>query len=172
MRTIESIIVLAMRDALACSCEATSIPYLPHPMDVCRLVLASGGSQLLACAAVLHEVVALGKIHLSTVEQRYGPAVAERVQVLCRQTAEDDEGLLLLCADRVSHLVRWGHMAPPERLTQELNALHLALRHLDPSARQVLAHQLESVVQPLVPMVKRTRSKSRSAGRGIQQNVS
>lgn len=174
MRTIESIIVLAIRDALACSTDTPSIPYLPHPMDVCRLVLAAGGSQLSACAAVLHEVVALGKLHLSTVEQRYGSVVAERVQVLCGQAAEDDEGLLLLCADRVSHLVRWAHMAPPESLARELNALHMSLRPLEPAARQVLCEQLETLQQPVVLVPKRLRArtaKSSSAPRGVHQQV-
>lgn len=170
MRTIEPILVLAIRDALSCSTETPSIPYLPHSMQVCRLVLTAGGSQVSACAAVLHEVVALGQLHLTIVEQRYGSAVAERVQVLCRQMAEDDEGLLLLCADRVSHLVRWGHMTPVESLVRELNTLHLSLRRLDPVARQVLSQQLESV-QPQVQVTRRTRSRLSSARRGVQQHV-
>lgn len=160
MRTIEPILVLAIRDAIVCSSDTPSVPYLPHPMDVCRLVLAAGGSQISACAAVLHEVVASGRLHLSSVEQRYGQAVAERVQLLCRQVAEDEEGLLLLCADRVAELVRWGHKASAESLASELNALHLRMRLLSPCARQVLARQLESLVQPVVPRPRRTRART------------
>jgi hypothetical protein len=141
-------IVLAMRDALACS-DSTFIPYLPHPMDVCRLVLACGGSQLAACAAVLHEVVALGHIPVESVAQRYGRAVTERVEQLVAQRAEDDEGLLLLCADRVAHLVRWSHMALPESLAREMNDLNLALRRLHPAAREVLDQELQRI-QPEV----------------------
>lgn len=170
MRTIEPVIVLAMRDALACSSDAASIPYLPHPMEVCRLVLACGGSQLSACAAVLHEVVALGQLHSSLVEQRYGLAVAEKVQVLCRQQADDDEGLLLLCADRVSHLVRWGHMTPPESVARERSALHMILRRLDPCARQLLCQELESMpAAPVVRVARRTRlGTSRSTPRSLR----
>lgn len=175
MRTIEPIIVLAIRDALECFPESPSIPYLPHPMEVCRLVLACGGSQLSACAAVLHEVVALGKLHASVVEQRYGGVVLERVQVLSRQVAEDEEGLLLLCADRVSHLLQWSHLAPSEQTLRERNALQVGLRRLDPAARQILSQRLDSVqAEPVVHFVKpkRTRVRSaRSAGRGVQQHV-
>lgn len=152
MRTIDSIIVLAMRDALERLSEPPSIPYVPHPMEVCRLVLACGGSQISACAAVLHEIVARGQMSESEVEQRYGRAVAERVQSLCGQQAEDEESLLLVCADRVVHLVRWGNMTPPESLVRELNQLHLALRRLEAPARQVLMEQLDSL-QPL-PVVQ------------------
>ena len=149
MRTIEPMIILAMRDALACS-ESTFIPYLPHPMDVCRLVLACGGSQLAACAAVLHEVVALGHIHLEAVAQRYGSG-----------GADDEEALLLLCADRVAHLVRWSHMAPSESLAREMNDLNLALRRLEPAARQVLAGELERIhPEVLVPQVVSSRKYS------------
>lgn len=148
MRTIDSMIVLAMRDALERLSEPPSIPYVPHPMEVCRLVLACGGSQISACAAVLHEIVALGKMSEAEVEQRYGRAVAERVQSLCGRPAEDEESLLLLCADRVVHLVRWGNMTPPESLARELNQLHLAVRRLEPTARQLLTQQLDSL-QPL-----------------------
>lgn len=165
MRTIEPMIVLAIRDALACLSDAPTIPYLPHPMEVCRLVLACGGSQLSACAAVLHEVVALGQLHASVVEQRYGRAVAEKVQVLCRQSADDEEGLLLLCADRVSHLVRWAHMTPPESVARELNALHLSLRRLEPSARQFLTEQLESVqAWPVLHVARRSRLRAARTG--------
>ena len=160
MRTIEPMIILAMRDALACS-ESTFIPYLPHPMDVCRLVLACGGSQLAACAAVLHEVVALGHIHLEAVAQRYGSGVAERVEQLVGRRADDEEALLLLCADRVAHLVRWSHMAPSESLAREMNDLNLALRRLEPAARQVLAGELERIhPEVLVPQVVSSRKYS------------
>ncbi|MBN9416071.1 MAG: HD domain-containing protein [Candidatus Eremiobacteraeota bacterium] len=176
MRTIEPIIVLAIRDALACFSESPSIPYLPHPMEVCRLVLACGGSQLSACAAVLHDVVALGKLHPSAVEQRYGSTVLERVQVLSRQRADDEEGLLLLCADRLSHLLQWGPMAPQENLVRERNALQVSLRRLDPTARQILSQRLDSVqAEPVVHRVKPKRTRLRNAGsarRSIQQHVS
>ena len=175
MRTIEPIIVLAIRDALACSTESPSIPYLPHPMEVCRLVLACGGSQLSACAAVLHEVVALGKLHPAIVEQRYGAAVLERVQILSRQSAEDEEELLLLCADRVSHLVHWGHLIPFEKAVRERNSLQITLRRLDPAARQILSQRLDSVqAEPVVHTVKARRPRLRnakSARRSVQQHV-
>lgn len=166
MRTIDSMILLAMRDALERLSEPPSIPYVPHPMEVCRLVLACGGSQISACAAVLHEVVALGQMSESEVEQRYGQAVAERVQSLCGQHADDEESLLLLCADRVVHLVRWGNMAPPESLVRELNQLHLALRRLDAQARQVLTQQLDTLQpQPVPSLAARRPARSRKTRR-------
>jgi hypothetical protein len=174
MRTIEPILVLAMRDALACASEAPSIPYLPHPMEVCRLVLNCGGSQLTACAAVLHEVVAQGRLHPTTVGQRYGQAVVDKLQALGRQSAEDEEGWLLLLADRVSHLLRQG-----ESTLRELNSLLLSLRRLEPAARQILSQQLElvQVTEPVVHLAQkarrtRIRKAASLASRSVQQHVS
>ena len=113
-------------------------------------------------------------MHSSTVEQRYGSGVAERVQALCRQEAEDDESLLLLCADRVSHLLHWGHLGTPQGVARELHALRLSLRRLSSSAQQILASQLDSVVPPLVALSKRRScraSKKLPAARGAQQQV-
>lgn len=157
MRTIEAMVVRAMRDALERDVGFASVPYLPHPLEVCRLVLECGGSQIAACAAVLHEVVGIGRMSLSEVAERYGAETARLIG------GEGDEALLLSCADRTDHLLRRSRLGLADSLARDLNQLHLAMRRLDADAREVLMGQLEGLLPTPTPTARRRRSPAKKS---------
>ena len=166
MRTIESIVMQAIRDALDRHEGFALVPYIPHPMEVCRLVLECGGSQIAACAAILHEAVGTGRMTGEEVAQRYGSEVAALVRVLCTGLSEgEDEGALLLCADRTDHLLRRSQLGLGECLARDLNELQLSALRLGPQVSQVLLARLEGVLPVLAPPAPRKRQATRKSGR-------
>ena len=66
----------------------TDIPYIVHPLDVCRLVIARGGSERQACAALLHDAAEDG-----------GEAWLEAIR---SEVGEDVLELVLACTDEVA----------------------------------------------------------------------
>ena len=65
----------------------TDIPYIAHPIGVCEIVIANGGSEIQACAALLHDAVEDG-----------GSEYAERIR---SEIGEDVLSLVLACTDVV-----------------------------------------------------------------------
>lgn len=165
MRTMEGFVVAALRHVLETSERPGTLPYAVHPLNVCRLVLECEGSQVSACAAVLHEAVEAGRIRLDEVIRRYGNEVAQRLLAMLGPVpATDPEALLLQCADRVDQAVRWHEAGLPN---QDLTRLQQLLRKLNPLARQKLTPQLERYVLPPVarPPVAKRRSPLRPTTR-------
>ena len=62
--------------------KKTGVPYISHLMSVSALVLEAGGSEDLAIAALLHDVVedCGGTPVLEDVRRRFGPRVARIVE--------------------------------------------------------------------------------------------
>ena len=167
MRTIEPMVMRAIRDALERNGEFSLVPYVAHPMEVCRLILDCGGSQIAACAAVLHESVGTGCMTLEEVSQRYGLEVASLVESVCQGEANcHDESTLLLCADQTDHLVRRSHMGLADSLARDINQLQLALLKLEPRAGQVLLEQLEGLaLTPICSLHSEGRGSARKSKR-------
>ncbi|MBT9584865.1 HD domain-containing protein [bacterium] len=157
--------MLAIRDALDRHEGFAMIPYIPHPMEVCRLVLECGGSQIAACAAILHEAVGTGRMTCEEVTQRYGPEVSALVRVLVMGQSEgEDEGSLLLCADRTDHLLRRSQLGLGDCLARDLNELQLTVLRLGPQVSQVLLTRLERVLPALTPAAPRKHQANRKSG--------
>jgi hypothetical protein len=70
--------------------KGTDIPYVSHLLGVCSLVLAAGGSEDEAVAAVLHDAVEDqgGEKTLRIIRERFGHDVAAIVEA-CSDTTED-----------------------------------------------------------------------------------
>jgi len=73
--------------------KGTSIPYVAHLLAVCSLVLANGGSEEQAIAALLHDSLEdhPEKVTAVEIEQRFGPRVMNLV-VACTDTPADYTG--------------------------------------------------------------------------------
>ncbi len=73
--------------------KGTSIPYVAHLLAVCSLVLANGGSEEQAIAALLHDSFEdhPEKVSAAEIEQRFGPRVMKLV-VACTDTPADYAG--------------------------------------------------------------------------------
>ena len=96
MRTMEGFVVAALRHVLETNERPGSVPYAAHPLSVCRLVLECEGSQVAACAAVLHEAVEAGRIRLEEVIGRYGDQVAQQLLAMLGPVPASDPEVLLL----------------------------------------------------------------------------
>jgi len=159
VRSIEPIVMQAIRDAVEGSDCFAQVPYASHPLEVCRLVLECGGSQIAACAAVLHEVVGNGHLRLGDVSLRYGPGVAALTRVLVEGVGDEDESVLLLCADTADHLARRGQMGRGDSLQRDLVRLQLAMTKLGRPAQAVLRQHIGA----LLPGKRRGRKSKISA---------
>lgn len=64
--------------------KGTTIPYLAHLMGVCAMVLAHGGDEDQACAALLHDTLEdhAKSVDYETLEARFGKKVADLVAAL------------------------------------------------------------------------------------------
>lgn len=108
----------------------TDIPYIVHPLDVCRLVIARGGNERQACAALLHDAAEDGgEAWLEPIHSEVGDDVLELVLACTDEVAVPgakklpwkdrklahlarmadpqavpDEAILVLCADKLSNL--------------------------------------------------------------------
>ena len=108
----------------------TDIPYIVHPLDVCRLVIARGGNERQACAALLHDAAEDGgEAWLEPIRSEVGEDVLELVLACTDEVAVPgakkqpwkdrklahlarmadpqavpDEAILVLCADKLSNL--------------------------------------------------------------------
>jgi len=56
-------------------------PYLSHPLAVASLVLAHGGDETQAAAALLHDTIANGRVTPGELEREFGAEVARLVDV-------------------------------------------------------------------------------------------
>ena len=65
----------------------TDIPYIVHPIGVCEIVIAHGGNERQACAALLHDTIEDG-----------GARYAERIR---SEIGEDVLALVMACTDVV-----------------------------------------------------------------------
>lgn len=85
-----------LRDAIVYAAEkhdtqarkGTSIPYLVHPMNVCKILLRYGAGLDLAMAGVLHDVVEDTEATTEEIAERFGARVAELVS----GASEPDKG--------------------------------------------------------------------------------
>ena len=58
------------------------IPYINHPVEVARMVAATGAPEDVVIAAVLHDVVEDSDVTLAELERAFGPEVAALVDAL------------------------------------------------------------------------------------------
>jgi len=63
--------------------KGTSVPYISHPLAVSAMAMEYGGSEDVAIAAVLHDVVGdCGKAFIVPIREEFGPYVADLVMAV------------------------------------------------------------------------------------------
>jgi len=59
--------------------KGTRVPYLVHPLNVAKILIDSGCSDVVAVAGILHDTVEDTPITLDEIRKHFGQAVAELV---------------------------------------------------------------------------------------------
>jgi GTP diphosphokinase / guanosine-3',5'-bis(diphosphate) 3'-diphosphatase len=106
--------------------------FVEHPIMVARLLSEAGYDGPILAAAYLHDVVEKTDVTLEEIRERFGPEVAEMVDVLSDDPGLEDYGTrkrelrrkviaagrspaLIYTADRIANIRDWQKVAPEER---------------------------------------------------------
>ncbi len=112
--------------------KQTFEPFIEHPTAVARLIAECGGGDGLLAAAYLHDVLEKTPVETEEIGERFGPEVAEIVEVLSDDPAIEAYGerkralrrrvlaagegpRLIYAADRVANMRDWRAIAPEDR---------------------------------------------------------
>lgn len=114
--------------------KGTTIPYVTHTMNVCSLVIADGGNEEEAIAALLHDALEdhPEKIKCEDIESRFGQKVLDIVEACTDTPPGYAGGPKVLWKDRkTAYLEKIGHADP--------DILRVSLANKLDNARSILA---------------------------------